>query len=84
MHEGYYELVKLESRGNHLVGFTFDCATWDGCVFFGSQKDGGPDKLIYNILVKKYGIKIENQYVKDNIFLGYLVREQRFSIAKLI
>tara|TARA_B100000941_G_C28039249_1_gene318837 strand:- start:238 stop:408 length:171 start_codon:yes stop_codon:yes gene_type:complete len=52
--------------------------------FCGSQKDGGPDKLIYNILVKKYDIQIENQYVKDNIFLGYLVREQRFSIAKLI
>jgi hypothetical protein len=67
-----YELVKLESRGNHLVNLTFNCAAWDGCVFFGSQKDGDPDKLIYKILVKKYNIPVENQNVEGNKFLGLL------------
>ena len=77
------ELAELTSAGNHLANLTFNCAAWDGCVFFGSQKDGDPDKLIYKILVKKYNIPVENQNVEGNEFLGLLGESLRIEYLKI-
>ena len=79
-----YELVKLESAGNHLANLTFDCAAWDGCIFlFGSQKYGDPNKLIYKILVKKYNIPVENQNGEANGFLGLLGESLKVEYLKI-
>ena len=77
-----HELVRLTSRGNNFSYIRFDCEAWDGCVF-NRQYNVDLDKIIYNFLVKKYNIPIENQYLDRSGFHGLLGESVEFKILQI-